>query len=86
MLDRIAAASAALGIGLVKTDKAAAFECDGEIIGFSISEATRREKHVLTEKEVAEEAAYQKKRKQYWSKPASWDDEDFSIFPPRFPE
>lgn len=86
MLNRIAAAGAALGIGLVKTDKAAAFECDGETIGFSISEATRREKHVLTEKEVAEDAAYRKKREKYWSKPASWDDEDFSVFPPRFPE
>ncbi|MEE4454389.1 hypothetical protein [Novosphingobium resinovorum] len=86
VLNRIAAAGAALGIGLVKTDKAAAFECDGETIGFSISEATRHEKHVLTEKEVAEEAAYRKKREKYWSKSASWDDEDFSIFPPRFPE
>lgn len=86
VLNRIAAAGAALGIGLVKTDKAAAFECDGETIGFSISEATRREKHLLTEKEVAEDAAYRKKREKYWSKPASWDDEDFSVFPPRFPE
>jgi len=86
VLNRIAAAGAALGIGLVETDKAAAFECDGETIGFSISEATRREKHVLTEKEVAEDAAYRKKREKYWSKPASWDDEDFSVFPPRFPE
>lgn len=41
---------------------------------------------VLTEKELTEEAAYRKKREKYWSKPASWDYEDFSIFPARFTE
>ncbi|WP_371433218.1 hypothetical protein [Novosphingobium sp.] len=43
-LNRIAAAGGALGISLVKTDKGAAFECDGETIGFAVAEATRREK------------------------------------------
>jgi hypothetical protein len=84
-LNRIAAVCSAMDIKIIKTEKGAAFHCDGETIGFSVSEATRREKHVLTEKEKAEEAAHRKKREKYWSKPVSWDD-DLSIIPPRFPE
>ena len=45
-LNRIAAAAEALGITLVRGEKATNFQCDGETIGFSISEGVRREKHV----------------------------------------
>lgn len=86
VLNRIAATGASMGVKIIRTEKAAAFECDGETIGFSVTEMTRREKHALTEKEQAEKAAWQKKREKYWSRPASWDDDDFSVFPPRFPE
>lgn len=44
-LGRIAAAAEALGIKLVRGEKSASFQCEGETIGFSISEGVRREKH-----------------------------------------
>ena len=86
VLNRIATAGSSMGVKIVKTEKAAAFECDGETIGFSVTEMTRREKHMLTEKEQVEEATWRKKQQKYWNKRSSWDDESFSIFPPRFAE
>lgn len=47
-LNRLVAATEALGIKLVKGEKGAVFDCDGEAIDLSVSEGTRREKHVLT--------------------------------------
>jgi len=87
VLNRIAAAGAAMGIKIVRTEKAVAFECDGAVIGFSVIETTKREKHILTEKELAEEAAWRKKSEKRWSaKRNSWDDLDFDFTRPRFPE
>ncbi|VXC84539.1 hypothetical protein [Sphingomonas sp. AX6] len=86
ILNRIAAAAAVMDIRIIKTERSTAFECDGETIGFSITETTKREKHALTEKEKAEELTHQKKRERYWSKPRSWGDDNFDIFPLRFPE
>lgn len=86
-LNRIAVAGAALGIKIVRSEKTAAFECDGEVIGFSIAETVRREKHVMTENEHAEEAAWRRKNEKRWSKSRnSWDDLDFDFSRPRFPE
>jgi len=84
-LGRIAAAAAAMGIKLVRGEKTAAFTCDGETIGFSISEGVRREKHVPTEKELAEQEAARKRRARRWNNPGSWDD-DFSFSSLRGPE
>jgi len=84
-LNRIVAAAEAIGIKLVRGEKAAVFECEGETIGFSVSEATRREKHVLTEKEQAQEEAWRKKRERRWNR-NSWDALDFDFSRPRFPE
>jgi len=78
-LDRIAAAAEALGIKLARGEKTAAFTCEGETIGFSISEGVRREKHVPTEKEIAEQEAARKRRAKRWNNPGSWDDDDFSF-------
>ncbi|HJS12962.1 hypothetical protein [Sphingopyxis sp.] len=90
VLNRIVAAAATLGIKFERCDKGAVFMCDGEAIGFSVSELTRREKHVLTEKEQAEYAAWKSKRDRYWARrstPRGWDDDDdVDLFPPRFPE
>lgn len=41
-LGRIAAAAEALGIKLVRGEKSASFQCEGETIGFSISEGGPR--------------------------------------------
>jgi hypothetical protein len=71
-LNRIAAAAEALGIKLVRGEKTAAFTCDGGTIGFSISEGVRREKHVPTEKELAEQEAARKRRERNWNNPGSW--------------
>lgn len=65
-LNRIAAVAEPMGIRLVGTDKFAAFECEGETIGFTVTEGVNREKHVPTEKERAEEAAWRKKREKEW--------------------
>lgn len=85
-LSRIAAATEALGIKLVRGEKTAAFTCDGETIGFSISEGVRREKHVPTEKELAEQEAARKRRARRWNNPNSWDDDDFDWSSLRGPE
>lgn len=90
VLNRIVSAAATLGIGFERGDKAAVFLCDDEVIGFSVSEFTRREKHVLTEKERAEQDEWQRKSDQYWKgrgqRALSWDDDNGYPFPPRFPE
>src|SRR3546814_18464706 len=75
-LNRIAAAADALGIKPVRGEKAAVFICDGETIGFSVSETTRREKHVLTEKELAGDEAERRKRARR-RRSNSWEDMDF---------
>lgn len=79
-LSRIVAAADALGIKLVRGEKGAAFLCDGEAIGFTISEGTRREPHVLTAKELAEDEAAKKRRARRWNSPSTWDDDDISWF------
>ena len=85
-LGRIVAAAEALGIKLARGEKSASFQCDGETIGLSISEGVRREKHVLTEKEIAEDEAARKRRERRWKNPNSWDDMDFSTSFLRRPE
>lgn len=86
-LNRIAAVGAPMGIRITSTDEAAAFECDGEIISFSVTEITRRETHVMTAKERAEEAAWQKKEDKRWAGKNPWDREAASYFSrPRFPD
>ncbi len=85
-LGRVAAAAEALGIKLVRGEKTAAFTCEGETIGFSISEGVRREKHVPTEREIAEQEAARKRRAKRWNNPGSWDDDDFSFSSLRGPE
>ncbi|WP_293869638.1 MULTISPECIES: hypothetical protein [unclassified Sphingomonas] len=85
-LGRIAGAAEALGIKLVRGEKSASFQCEGETIGFSISEGVRREKHVPTEKELAEQEAARKRRARRWNNPGSWDDDDFSFSSLRGPE
>lgn len=90
VLNRIVAAAATLGIKFERGEKGAVFICDGEVIGFSVSEFTRREKHVLTEKEQTEQDEWQRKSDQYWKarghRALSWDDDNGYPFPPRFPE
>jgi len=85
-LGRIAAAAEALGIKLARGEKSASFQCDGETIAFSISEGVRREKHVPTEKELAEQEAARKRRARRWNSPGSWDDDDFAFSSLRGPE
>jgi hypothetical protein len=77
-LGRIAAATEAQGIELMRGEKTANFQYDGETISFSISEGVRREKHVATEKELAEQEAAQKRRARRWNSPNRWDDNDFN--------
>lgn len=80
-LNRIVAAANAIGIKLVRGEKGAAFECEGEAIGFSITESTKREKHVLTEKELAEREAWNRKNARRWN-----GDIEPLFGWPRFPE
>lgn len=65
-LNRIAAVAEPMGIRLVKADKSAAFEHDGEVIGFTVTEGVKREKHILTEKEQAEQLAWRKASEKKW--------------------
>ncbi|KXU29225.1 hypothetical protein A0J57_18240 [Sphingobium sp. 22B] len=61
-LNRIAAAVEPMGITIARTDKSAGFQCDGAIIGFSITENVKTMKHVLTEAEQVQQTAWQKER------------------------
>lgn len=56
-MNRLAAALTAVGARLVKGETATVMLCGGETIGFSVSEALRRERHVLTPAELAEDEA-----------------------------
>ena len=71
-MNRLAAALSSVGARLGKGEKAAVIICDGERIGFSVTEGLRREKHVPTEQEKAEDEARRKRRSRL-SNP--WDDE-----------
>lgn len=84
-LNRIAAAAEAIGIELVRGDTAATFLCDGKAIGFAVTEAVKREKHVLTEQEKADQETLERKRARRWQR-NSWDDLDFSLSGPQIPE
>jgi hypothetical protein len=85
-LNRVVAAGEALGIKLVRGEKFAAFECDGETLGFSISEGLRREKHVPTDKELAQQEADRKRRARRWNNPRSLNDHAFDWSFSRGPE
>ncbi|MFC4593687.1 hypothetical protein [Sphingobium tyrosinilyticum] len=86
-LNRIAAVGAPMGIRITSTDAAAAFECDGEMICFSVTESTSREKHVMTAEEQSELAAWEKKQAKRWTSKDPWERETLMGFSrPRFPE
>lgn len=71
------------GFQLVGGEGAAHFKSETEVIGFSISELVKREKHVLTEAERTKEEAWQRKR-DLAARRNAWD----AVFldRPRFPE
>ena len=77
-LNRITAAAEALGIKLVRGEKTANFEYDGETVSFSVRESVQRQKHVPTEEELAEQDAARKQRAKRWNNSNPWDNEDFS--------
>lgn len=84
-LNRIAAVGAPMGVRITSTDEAAAFECEGEIISFSVTESTTQERHVMTAKELAEEAAWKKKEERKWAGRNPVDRVFFSFSGPTFP-
>lgn len=77
-LNRIAAVTEGLGIKLVRGKASVEFHCHGEAIAFSISETVRREKHVPTDKELAEQEKARKRQQRYWNNPDRWSDDDVS--------
>ena len=85
-LGRIVATAEALGVKLVRGEKSANFQCDGETIDFSISEGVRREKHVPTEKELAKQEAARKRRDRYWDDPGKRRADYLALSPPDVPE
>ncbi len=84
-LNRIVAAATAIGVELVRGENAATFLCDGETIGFSVTEAVRREKHIPTEKEKADRETWQRKQAKRWQRD-SWDDIGTRFSGPQIPE
>lgn len=82
-LNRIVASARQLGFDLIKGETAAAFSGNGIVIGFSIVESVKREKHVQTKKENAEQEAWQRKRDRRWSR-TSWDSLDLDFSSPQF--
>lgn len=83
ILPRIIAAAKLQGFRLVAGEKGVPFESATESISFSIAEAIRREKHVLTDAERAKEEAWQRKRDRAALR-RSWDAVFFDR--PQFPE
>ena len=84
-LNRIVAAAEAIGVELVRGDAAAGFLCDGEAIGFAVTEAVKRDKHAPTDQEKADEEARQRKRARGRQR-NSWNGLDLSLSRPRIPE
>lgn len=85
-LARISAAANALGIEIIPGGDAPMFAYEGETVAFSITEAVRREKHVPTQKELAEQEAARKRRARRWNNPREWDDIDFTTSFLRMPD
>lgn len=85
-LNRIAAAADGIGIKLIRGDQSAAFAFSGETIGFSVSESTKREKHVATPEELAAQEQARRRRERRWNNPGSWRSDDYSLFYVRLPE
>jgi hypothetical protein len=82
-LNRLAQAAGAHGFALIGGKSGAIFEGAPESVGISVAEPYRRMKHVLTPKEEASLAAWEKKRDRA-VKFDSWGDIAFSR--PTFPE
>jgi hypothetical protein len=83
ILPRIVRAALLQGFELVAGEGPARFKSGSEEIGFSITEAIGREKHVLTNAERAREEAWQRKRARV-ERGRSWD--EVFLDRPRFPE
>lgn len=83
ILPRIIRAAALQGFQLVGGEGGAHFKSETEVIGFSISELIKREKHVLTDAERTKEEAWQRKR-DLAARRNGWDSVLFDR--PRFPE
>lgn len=83
ILPRIVRAASLQGFQLVGAEGSAHFKSETEVIGFSISELVKREKHVRTDAERAKEEAWQRKR-DLAARRNGWDSVFFDR--PRFPE
>ncbi len=83
VLPRIVQAASLQGFELVAGEGLAKFRSETETVGFSITEAIRREKHVLTDAERAKEEAWERTRDRA-ARRNSWD--DVFLDRPRFPE
>jgi hypothetical protein len=83
ILPRIVQAASLQGFQLVGGEGSAHFKSETEVIGFSISELVKREKHVLTDAERAKEEAWQRKR-DLAARRNGWDAVFFDR--PQFPE
>ncbi|SJZ59676.1 hypothetical protein SAMN02745126_01781 [Enhydrobacter aerosaccus] len=83
ILLRIVRAASLQGFQLVGGEGAAHFKSETEVIGFSISELVKREKHVLTDAERSKEEAWQRKR-DLAARRNAWD--AVLLDRPRFPE
>lgn len=83
ILPRIVRAASLQGFQLIVGESSAHFKSKTEVIGISISELVRREKHVLSDSERAKEEAWQRKR-DLAARRNAWD--AVFIDKPRFPE
>ena len=83
ILPRIVRAASLQGFQLVGGEGSAHFKSETEVIGFSISELVKREKHVLTDAERRKEEAWQRKR-DLAARRNAWD--AVLLDRPRFPE
>jgi hypothetical protein len=83
ILPRIVRSASLQGFQLVGGEGSAHFKSETEVIGFSISELVKREKHVLTDAERSKEEAWQRKR-DLAARRNGWDSVFFDR--PRFPE
>ncbi|MEG3124893.1 hypothetical protein [Sphingomonas sp. GB1N7] len=83
ILGQIVQAAAMQGFRLIDGEPSARFSNEAESVGFTISELTKREKHVLTQAEQAKEDAWLLKRERA-SKTDSW--RTYAFDRPRFPE
>jgi hypothetical protein len=74
ILEQLVAQAERAGLSLTRSEGAAAWLCDGEMVEFELAEAPDQVEHIATEKELAAVAKWQREREDYHRRYGYWKD------------